>query len=51
MLDHIIPDCCKMQIPSLFREGERAIQKIRDIVKYLEDVIFPKMHVLLELDF
>lgn len=39
-----------MQKPSLFQEGERAIQKIIDILKHLEDVIFPKMHVLLEFD-
>lgn len=48
LLDHIIPDCCgkiqsEMQKPSLFHEGERAIQKIRDILMCLEDVIFPKM--------
>lgn len=55
MIYHIIPDCCDkiqpvMQKPSLFHEGERAIQKIRDILKHLEDVIFPKMLVLLEFD-
>lgn len=54
--DHIIPVCCgkiqsEMQKTSLFQKGERAIQKSRDILIHLEDVIFPKMHVFLECNF
>jgi len=54
--DHIIPVCCdkiqsEMQKASFFQKGERAIQKIGDILIHLEGVIFPETHVLLECDF
>lgn len=40
-----------MQKTSLFQKGERAIQKSRGILRYLEDVIFPKMRIFLECNF